>query len=200
VPATAVLAWGCSALALVALDLPGTSALALVLVPWVALAGLPLRRTAAGGLAALATLGLALPVIGLAAAQDVACGASAAAVTHLAVVGALLVIGQAAAAAFAARSGEQDGGRGVHGALWCALVPLPALASAAALLGATGPEPTRGVLRGLLDAAPLAFVTASARAGALAEPRLLDGGVALLLVALLLWVGHRDGGREPAAS
>ena len=90
-PVTAVLAWVLSILALVVRELPGTSALGLALLPWVALAGFPRGRDSS----ALTLFGLALPVLGLAAAQDVARGVAPASVASLALIGGLLIVGQA---------------------------------------------------------------------------------------------------------
>jgi hypothetical protein len=166
------------------LDLGGGSRLALVLLPWLALAGLPrsardCERPAPAALFWRSLLPLlhALPVLAAAAALDHAARQGGLQGTLLLGIPLLLLL------SFAAESARHGAlRRGLYGALWLVLVPGGALLGAALTWGAS---------QGALD--PPSFVTAMAPASPLAWAlgRVPPGGptsAAPLLSALVLLV------------
>jgi hypothetical protein len=153
--------------------LEGGRQCAWVLLPWVALAGLP-RRAAAPR--ASVVVALLLPVLALGAASDLASqrGAADVAATSSAGLGMVMLLAHAARVA---------GGSRAHAAAWCALVPGPAaLALACGWGGWSG-------CSGAGAALPLGWA-ARAAAGHAAAP-----WAALAVACILLGSARRASGR-----
>jgi len=167
----------------------GASRALCALLPWLALAGLPraARREGSPELPAL----LLLPVLAAACAADRrAPGAGAALLPALSGLGAVLLLGLAAAR-----------GGALYGACWTLAVPAPAALLAAFHLSATAGAlgGARG-LGGALGATPLAW--AALRLGSAGPARAEDlwplGVAALLLLVALAEDRRRRAGAEEA--
>ena len=169
-------------------SLEGSSWLALALLPWLALAGLPRgvpSRAAAGRAGPLAVVGLALPALALAAGFDLSAGQPPTGLAHLAGWGLVLIAALALAA---------DRGGRLHAALW--LLTVPAAAFLLHALTRIGSQATSDFLPRALAASPLAWPLDAPGAGGVGGgggPGLPLG--ALAVVALLVASGGRGRGR-----
>jgi len=160
-------------------SLTGSSWLALALLPWIALAGLPRGR--AGGAGPIAIVGLALPALATAAGFDLAAGLPAAGLARLAGWGLLLV----AALALAAERGGT-----LHAALW--LLTVPASAFLLHALTRVGTLASSDLLGRVLATSPLAWPLSALEADGrgVGGPSGLPLG-SLAVAALLVAAGGR---------
>ena len=201
-PGVAILAWGLSAATLI---LPETlerslgegSRLALALLPWIALIGLPLWHSPEQGVGDRVrrgwpvALAAALPVLALAGWLDLRAGMGAARLAGVAAFGlpVLVLLGEA-------RHVARPRGRGLYGGLWFVLVPGAAALAAARGWAVSGRLAEGGLEGWLARVSPLSTAWADfegvpgSPALALLRPAL---GAAALLLAVV-WSRASAGG------
>jgi len=179
--ATLLLAWGASLLAL-GLEPSGALRTGLVLLPWLALAGLPGGRTRG-----LLSLALALPLLGVALGLDHAGGArfGSSDLLWIGIAAAVLVLWTSAAVE-AREAGS--GTRRLQAALWFLCVPgLAALWLAVVWSTRTGPgAETPAWARWIPRTSPVAWVLDAAAAGRDAGRAGRDG-LFVLAITFLAW-------------
>ncbi|MEW6072178.1 MAG: hypothetical protein AB1726_06210 [Planctomycetota bacterium] len=194
----AAVAWALSVLPFLAerlggesLAIPGASRAGLVLLPWIALAGLPRRSAAPGALPWTATTAFVLPPLALGAGLDILAGAARGEVLGRCLVGGTLVALLALGAELAG-----EAGRRLHAVLWLVLVPgSAALLAALAWIGAPGTGSPPVLLAELACCHPLVWAHRAARA----EPLLgAAGGLRPLLLVGLLALAANLARRLPA--